>query len=669
MLQFPCDRCGRRLRVAEAHAGRRVRCPGCGQVVPVPITASVVSAPAAPDAKRATEALTGSSQPSTGDFVPPELYDFLSPAEGPGELGRLGGYRVLKVLGAGGMGVVFEAEDLRLKRPVALKAMLPTVAASPTNRQRFLLEAQAAAAIEHDHIVTIYQVGEDRNIPFIAMQLLKGESLEDRLAHQGALGPAEALHITRQIASGLAVAHDRGLIHRDIKPSNIWLERKDEGGRRKDEPNPSRSSFRVRILDFGLARPMESDTHLTRDGAIVGTPAYLSPEQCRHEKLDGRCDLFSLGCVLYRMGTGRLPFKGTDTLTTLLSLARDDPPPPQQLNPQLPAGLSRLILDLLAKDPNQRPSSARALIQRIEGLERSLPQGQALAASPLPAGAVARAPVRMPTRAEVDRTDFLRPTAQGGKTKWLLLALGLAGGAFLLVVGVVGLGVVVWLNRPGAASREAAATTARTAGPTQPAAGNDGHPLVQDEPDGPPPPPAPPPDADVFTVARHAAQTKNYTQTEALGFPLHPAFEEVPPEGALLIGFEITLGKFIQDDVIDSLRPIFLTAKGEVRGQTHGQPSDRLITVKARQGYAVGAVAVTRHLRIDGLKITFMRVEKKGLDPDQSYQSPNIARIGGMYGPGQTVTGHGALIIGICGKSDGRVCDALGLVLRGKVRR
>src|SRR5262249_29089717 len=181
-----------------------------------------------------------------------ELCHLLAPPRAPGELGRLGPYRVLEVLGVGGMGVVFRAEDPELARPVALKAMLPAAAARDSSRQRFLREARAAAAIKHDHIVAVYQVGEDRGVPFLAMEFLEGEPLDVRLAREGTLPAAEVLRLGREIALGLAAAHKRGLIHRDIKPANIWLEA--ETGRAK-------------ILDFGLARAAGGEeAQLTQPG-------------------------------------------------------------------------------------------------------------------------------------------------------------------------------------------------------------------------------------------------------------------------------------------------------------------------------------------------------------------------------------------------------------------
>jgi len=289
-----------------------------------------------------------------------ESYSFLSPPQAADEMGRLGTYRVLKVLGAGGMGVVFHAEDAQLQRPVALKVMKQSFADGEAARQRFLREAQATAKVKHDHIVVIHQVGEDGGVPFLAMEFLEGESLDDRLKRAGGgqgdspLPVGEVLRIGREIAEGLAAAHERELIHRDIKPGNIWL----EGSR-----------GRVKILDFGLARPREDDAHLTQSGIVVGTPAYMAPEQARGHALDGRCDLFSLGTVLYRLGTGQLPFKGPDKVAIVLAVQMDRVPPPRDLNPELPAALSDLVLWLLAKDRDDRPASAQVVADKLLAIE------------------------------------------------------------------------------------------------------------------------------------------------------------------------------------------------------------------------------------------------------------------------------------------------------------
>jgi serine/threonine protein kinase len=294
---------------------------------------------------------------------PEESCDFLRPPEGPGEIGRLAGYRVLRVLGAGGMGVVFEAEDLRLQRRVALKVMRPALAASAAARQRFLREARSLAALRHDHIVAIYEADEDRGIPFLAMPLLAGESLEDRLRRQRCLPPAEVVRIGAEASRGLAAAHERGLVHRDIKPANIFLETLPAA------PGSSAGAGRVQLLDFGLARAAEGEGHLTASGVLLGTPAYVAPEQARGTAVDARCDLFSLGAVLYRMCTGRQAFDGASAMAVIASLALDQPRPVRELNPEVPAPLADLVMRLLAKDPDARPASAAEVADALERIQ------------------------------------------------------------------------------------------------------------------------------------------------------------------------------------------------------------------------------------------------------------------------------------------------------------
>lgn len=302
---------------------------------------------------------------------------FLAPPENPDELGRLGCYRVLKILGAGGMGMVFLAEDSQLRRRVALKVMKPQLATQATSRQRFMRESQSAAALRHDNIITIYQVGEDRSVPFLAMELLDGESLEALLHRDARLPLAEALRIARQTAEGLAAAHEQGLIHRDIKPANIWLEtRRGSSFEVKATPStPSRghcASSRVKILDFGLACATDGDNRLTQTGVVMGTPQYMAPEQASGEHVDHRADLFSLGCVLYQMTTGVVPFQGVNIRSILRAVLLDSPKRPCELNPEMPEDCDSLILRLLAKAPGERPQSANELVEMILAIERQL---------------------------------------------------------------------------------------------------------------------------------------------------------------------------------------------------------------------------------------------------------------------------------------------------------
>jgi eukaryotic-like serine/threonine-protein kinase len=304
------------------------------------------------------------------------LQTLLDPPQAEGELGWFAGYRVLRVLGAGGMGIVFDALDLRLQRHVALKLMKPQLAAQGEQRQRFLREARAAAAIEHPHIVALYQVGEHREIPFLAMQLLKGQSMDERIREGARLPLAECLRIGRETAEALAAAHQRGLIHRDIKPANIWLEA--PGGW-------------VKLVDFGLAHVLEDEVHLTQTGAVVGTPAYMSPEQARGDAIGARSDLFSLGVVLYRLTTGQTPFTGRGTLALLTALATATPQRVSELNPDLPPEFADVIMRLLAKDPAERFESAEAVAEAIRAIETSR---VGIAHQPLAGAERSDAPVR-----------------------------------------------------------------------------------------------------------------------------------------------------------------------------------------------------------------------------------------------------------------------------------
>src|SRR5581483_11096668 len=281
----------------------------------------------------------------------------LGPPQYAGELGRLGHYRITKVLGSGGMGIVFAAEDLQLQRQVALKTMTPELLGSKSAQQRFLREARAAAAIRHEHVITIHHVGLDRGIPYFAMPLLQGEALHARLGRRGRLPLDQVVEIGAQIAEGLAAAHDRGVIHRDIKPANIWLQTPDDGDPHRLGRSPQVP--RIKILDFGLARELTDPSRLTRAGEVLGTPGFIAPEQARAESVDHRCDLFSLGCVLYVMATGKLPFSGKDLAAQLVALAEHTPPAPHEIDSAIPRCLSTLVLHLLAKDPAARPQHAR----------------------------------------------------------------------------------------------------------------------------------------------------------------------------------------------------------------------------------------------------------------------------------------------------------------------
>lgn len=268
--------------------------------------------------------------------------EFLAPADKPGVLGRLGHYEVLEVIGRGGMGIVLRAFDDKLHRVVALKVMAAQLATNGTARKRFQRESQAAAAVSHDHLVTIHAVEETNGLPYIAMQYVAGLSLQQRFDRDGPLQLQEILRIGMQTASGLAAAHAQGLVHRDIKPANILLENGVE---------------RVKITDFGLARAA-TEASLTQSGVVAGTPQYMSPEQAEGKAIDQRSDLFSLGSVLYAMCTGRAPFRASGTMAILKRVCEETPTPIRETNPDIPDWLVAIIDKLHAKDPANRYQTA-----------------------------------------------------------------------------------------------------------------------------------------------------------------------------------------------------------------------------------------------------------------------------------------------------------------------
>jgi serine/threonine protein kinase/tetratricopeptide (TPR) repeat protein len=264
-------------------------------------------------------------------------------------------FEILELLGSGGMGVVYRARDLKLGRAVALKFLPASVAGERGDQERFLREARAASCLNHPHICTVHEIGEDgEGQLFLCMEICEGETLKARL-RRGPLPLDDALDVAVQIADALACAHRAGIVHRDVKPANIVVNDRNE----------------AKILDFGLAQ-MTEESRLTRIGTAIGTVAYMSPEQARGEKVDHRSDLWSLGAVLYEMLTGLLPFPGTSDLAVLNTLLTRDPEPLAKVRPGLPPDLDRLFVRLLAKDPAARTSSAPVLEQELRLLRKGL---------------------------------------------------------------------------------------------------------------------------------------------------------------------------------------------------------------------------------------------------------------------------------------------------------
>ena len=278
---------------------------------------------------------------------------------------RLGPYEILAPLGAGGMGEVYRARDTRLDRDVAVKVLPENLAADASALARFEREAKAVAALSHPNILALHDFGQSGGVSYAVMELLEGETLRDRLS-AAPLPPRKAIEYAQQILLGLAAAHDRGIVHRDLKPDNLFVTR----------------AGLVKILDFGLAGPVrppsseKEETHVptrpapTEPGTVLGTAAYMSPEQVRGKAVDQRSDLFSLGLILYEMVAGRRAFQEGTPVETMMAILRDDPPPLSSLGRALPAGLEEIVDHCLEKSPHERFQSARDLAFALRVLER-----------------------------------------------------------------------------------------------------------------------------------------------------------------------------------------------------------------------------------------------------------------------------------------------------------
>ena len=313
------------------------------------------------------DALHFDKPPAAGELTRPQA----SLSDLPGSL--VSHYRVLEKIDEGGMSIIFRAEDLNLERCVALKFLPEHLTTDPKTLGRFKREARTASALNHPNICTIYEVGEHQGRPFIAMELLAGQTLKDRLSGQP-LDADQLARVSCQIAAALEAAHAKGIVHRDIKPANIFITREEL----------------VKILDFGLAKPIPEpgggaavDTDLSTDGTTegslttsgeaVGTIAYMSPEQLRGEKVDARSDVFSFGAVLYEMVTGRQAFAGRTAGIISDAILNRDPKPPRQINPALPAHFDMVIRKALEKDRAKRYPTARALRQDLESTVKPIP--------------------------------------------------------------------------------------------------------------------------------------------------------------------------------------------------------------------------------------------------------------------------------------------------------
>jgi len=360
----------------------------------------------AEDSLRSPQDRTATIPPEKLSSIAPhaDILRLLGPTDNPQMLGRIGSYEIVGILGRGGMGVVFKGFDPALNRFVAIKMLAPHLAASGAARKRFEREAQAAAAIVHDHVMAIHGVADWQGTPYLVMPYVRGASLQKRIDDQGPFQLREILRIGMQTAAGLAAAHAQGLVHRDIKPANIML---------------ASGVERVALTDFGLARAVD-DATLTRTGTLAGTPQYMSPEQARGQAVDFRSDLFSLGSVLYTLCTGRPPFRAETSYGILRLITDEEPRPIQQLSPDIPVWLCTLIGRLMAKNPADRFASAEEVSKLLEKCLAYVEQPSLVA---LPIELLPPAPA-------------IAPHAQAPSRTFSKRSIAIACGLLLAVIGV-----------------------------------------------------------------------------------------------------------------------------------------------------------------------------------------------------------------------------------------
>ncbi len=332
-----------------------------------------------------------------------------------------GRYELVTVVGRGGMGTVYRARDLLLDRVVAVK-LLPEHLAErdPTSVARFEREARAAGALNNPAVVTVYDAGVDDTSRFIVMELVDGRSLEAILRDDGPLEPARAMRIAARVADALAAAHAAGIVHRDIKPANVMLT--NDGS--------------VKVLDFGIARAIDATT-LTHAASVVGTAAYMSPEQARGEPADERSDIYALGCVLYALLTGHPPFTGEGAAAILHQHATVAPPSPRAENPQVPAELDSFVMQMLAKSGEQRPRTAVRVSDRLSSLAAADETEPTVVAGTAPTAVMSPAPAVTSTTARMRPRSGPLPHPRAGEPNRRRLLIAAALAAAIVVVAIV----------------------------------------------------------------------------------------------------------------------------------------------------------------------------------------------------------------------------------------
>jgi serine/threonine protein kinase/WD40 repeat protein len=584
-------------------------------------------------------------------------------AAGRGKSLRIGPYVVLDKLGAGGMGQVFKARHEHMGRVVALKVIRKEKLAKAESVTRFYQEVKAAAALIHPNIVLAYDAGPAGATHFYSMEYVEGTDLARLIDREGPLPVAQACEYIRQAALGLHHAHEKGLVHRDVKPSNVLVSQAD------GQPPV------VKVLDLGLARlgdTFAEERHLTRAGQVLGTPDYLAPEQAMDARsVDARADLYSLGCTLFFLLVGRPPFQSESLTQLLLKHQAESVPSVRGLRPDVPEALDALLQSMLAKKPEQRPSTAAEVAAELEPFARGQQPG---------AGAITRAvPLRASAPpAENDFADWTAddsgsarsashrnrsgdtleesPAREGTRTRQragksdsrlgILLAAIIGGGTVLLA----GIGVLLYLLlSPGKPAEQPAPPPVGVKAPTPPVRKTKEQPAPQQPDDG-----------TVFAAVESALRAGTTARSPLRGTSAGADFLDLPKEGALLTGLILGVVRKNQSNAISSVQPIYTTRQGRILGGVHGEVPATTVTLEAKPDHAIAAVLVhPQDGGIGGLSLVCMAIDGKRLDPTRSYQT---GWVGVGVSPQPTpLVGDGTPIVGLLGKVNPAV-NALGLV-------
>lgn len=366
-------------------------------------------------------------------------------------------YKIIGKLGAGGMATVYKAHELSLNRIVALKILSPRLSEDTDFIKRFHREAQSAAQLNHPNIVHIYAIGEEEGFHYFAMEYLKGKTLSGIKKEEGMLPAARSLAIIKQVAAALGEAHKAGLVHRDIKPCNIML---DDTGNAK-------------VTDFGIAYVANAKTKLTQDGSIIGTPEYLSPEQCEGKTVDGRSDIYSLGVTLYELLTGKTPYEADTPVSMLMKIVKGNFPPIGQVNPAVPEPVQKIVEKMMQTDPQNRYANADELMIELQEVEKVLTMPE------VPAATGTGAAIKQPEPAAV--THSIEPHFQEKKKSGSVWSAVTVAAIIVVLMGGAFAAKVLYFDKKAGAAKPSFAMESTSTSAANPSASPETTPTTQPE--------------------------------------------------------------------------------------------------------------------------------------------------------------------------------------------